>query len=122
MGCTREATKRMSDILEGGGKYDLLEVYDTVTFLVVMLNANRLSDVVRSLTHNEVIDLHLVYKRMHCLTSSLSGRNHYSVQVLKAILSVYQARLIDQRSKTMRIYGDSYIFIHRSSILVTDLL
>lgn len=41
--------------------------------------------------------------------------------IIRSMLSVYQARII-HGSKIMRIFGDSYIFLHRSSPIAGDLL
>ncbi len=37
------------------------------------------------------------------------------------MLSIYQARII-HGSRTMRIFGDSYIFLYRSSPIINDLI
>jgi len=52
--------------------------------------------------------------------TNLQAGNPNRWWIIRSMLSVFQARII-QGSKIMRIFGDSYIFIHRSSPIVGDL-
>lgn len=57
---------------------------------------------------------------LYYLMSNLRVENPNSWWIIRSMLSVYQARIVSG-SKIMKLFGDSYIFMHRSSPIVGDL-
>lgn len=87
-----------------------------------MLNSDELINVYTALSYHEVATLHNNFKKLYTFIATLDSYSNYRHSILNAFLSVYQARILSPKSKTMAIFGDSFIFIHRSSSVITDLV
>lgn len=93
-----------------------------MTFAVLLLNSSELNEVYLALSFAEAMNLHSNFKKLYTFISTLHSQNKYRLQILKAFLSVYQARILSPKAQTMCMFGDSFIFIHRSSSIISDLV
>jgi hypothetical protein len=95
-------------------------IYDLVTFTILIFHFPVAEELMEKLTTYQFANIYSGVQSLYFLMSNLQAGNTNSWWIIRSMLSVYQARIING-SKIMRIFGDSYIFIHRSSPIVGDL-
>lgn len=95
-------------------------IYDIVTCAILVFHFPAAEELMEELTVWQFANIYSGVQSLYFLMTNLQAGNPNSWWIIRSMLSVYQARII-HGSKIMRILGDSYIFIHRSSPIVGDL-
>lgn len=95
-------------------------IYDIVTCAILVFHFPAAEELMEELKVSEFANIYSGVQSLYFLMTNLQAGNSNSWWIIRSMLSLYQARII-HGSKIMRIFGDSYIFIHRSSPIVGDL-
>lgn len=120
----KQALKSVSEVLQavvdGTTVLPPYVIYDIVTCTILVFHFPAAEELMEELTVAEFANIYSGVQSLYFLMTNLKSGNPNSWWIIRSMLSVYHARII-QGSKIMRIFGDSYIFLHRSSPIVGDL-
>jgi hypothetical protein len=102
-----------------------LRIYDLVIFLMeILLAVNKfttLVDLILQLEYSQFINLLLALERLITFGTSYTHLSKYAVVILRGILTPWRVRMVEE-SEVTNIFGKGRVFVHRTSLLVNDLV